>query len=125
MAEASSRRTIYVRDLLLDAFIGIYAAEYAQPQRVRVNIDLTVAPPEHGVTDRIGDTVDYEWIVTGVTGMAAAGHVNLVETLAEHIADMCFADSRVRAARVSVEKPDAFTNVGSVGVTVERTAGEG
>jgi len=113
-------RTIYVNDLMLDAFIGVHAHERTQSQRVRINLELVVEPPGDPTSDRIGDTVDYEWIVTGVTAMAATGHVNLVETLAENIADLCFSDARIATARVSVEKLDAFSNVGSVGIAIER-----
>jgi len=50
-----------------------------------------------------------------------AGHVNLVETLAERIAGDCLADARVAAVRVRIEKPDVIANAQAVGVEIVRT----
>ena len=49
-----------------------------------------------------------------------AGHVRLVETLAERIAEACLADRRVHLARVRVEKLDIFADATSAGVEIER-----
>ncbi len=53
--------------------------------------------------------------------MIAEGHIRLIETLAERIATACFADSRVKTARVRVEKLHALSNAESAGVEIERT----
>jgi dihydroneopterin aldolase len=47
-------------------------------------------------------------------------HVNLVETLAERLAEACLLDPRVCIARIRVEKLDVFPDIGSAGVEVER-----
>ena len=54
--------------------------------------------------------------------MVAAGHVQLVETLAERLAEACLADDRILIARVRVEKLDVFADATSAGVEVERRA---
>ena len=51
---------------------------------------------------------------------ARIGHVNLVETLAERIAEACLADLRVDAARGRVEKLAAIPEAASVGIEIER-----
>ena len=63
----------------------------------------------------------YEELVADVRDMVGAGHVNLVETLAERIADLCLARTTVRCARVRVEKLDVFADAVSVGVEIERS----
>jgi dihydroneopterin aldolase len=55
-----------------------------------------------------------------VRGLIGAGHVNLVETLAERIAEACLHDLRVHAVRVRVEKLDVFPDAVSAGVEIER-----
>jgi dihydroneopterin aldolase len=55
--------------------------------------------------------------------VVASGHVLLVETLAETIAATALQDFRVIKARITIEKPDAFPDVVSVGVVIERTRG--
>jgi 7,8-dihydroneopterin aldolase/epimerase/oxygenase len=110
---------IMVRDLMLSAKIGLHQHERIAQQRIRVNLDLTIA--DLGVIDDDYDkVVCYGELVTGVRHVVGAGHVNLVETLAERIAAMCLADRRVLSARVRVEKLDVFPEASSVGVEIER-----
>lgn len=114
-------RHVFVRDLDLMASIGIYATEKVKPQRIIVNIDLSVHEGEGPNDDDIGHVVSYEVVVKKVEAILAEGHINLVETLCEKIAAACLKDRRVVAARVRVEKPDIIPNARSVGVEIERT----
>jgi dihydroneopterin aldolase len=107
----------------------VYAHEHAAAQRIRINIDLAVTDDGGGQISRaavgqddLARVVDYEAIVIRVRAIVAAGHVQLVETLAERLADSCLADPRVRTARVRVEKLDVFADAASAGVEVERRA---
>lgn len=120
VASAASRlRHVFVRDLELLAPLGIHQHEKAAPQRIVVNIDLSVK--EGSGDDDIGHVVSYEIVVKKVDAIIAEGHINLVETLCEKIAQACLTDKRVVAARVRVEKPDIIKNARSVGVEIERT----
>jgi dihydroneopterin aldolase len=122
VASAGARlRQVFVRDLDLMASIGIYATEKVKPQRIVVNIDLSVQEGEGPNDDDIGHVVSYEIVVKKVEAILAEGHINLVETLCEKIAAACLKDRRVVAARVRVEKPDIIPNARSVGVEIERT----
>jgi dihydroneopterin aldolase len=119
VASAASRlRHVFVRDLDLTASIGIYDQEKIKPQRIVVNIDLSVQ--EGSGDDDISHVVSYEIVVKKVEAIIAEGHINLVETLCERIAASCLTDKRVMAARVRVEKPDIIPNARSVGVEIER-----
>lgn len=117
---ASGLRHVFVRDLDLMALIGIYEHEKTDPQRIIVNIDLSVTEGEGPKDDDIGHVVSYEIVVKKVEQIIAEGHINLVETLCEKIAAACLRDRRVVAARVRVEKPDIIPNARSVGVEIER-----
>lgn len=122
-------RHMFIRDLVLAASIGVYAHEHEAPQRVRINIDLAITDDSLTRTSRsavgqddLSRVVDYEAIVNLVRGMVASGHVQLVETLAERLAEACLADPRILIARVRVEKLDIFPDAVSAGVEVERRA---
>jgi 7,8-dihydroneopterin aldolase/epimerase/oxygenase len=117
---ASGRRHVFVRDLELMARLGIYEHEKETPQRIIVNIDLSVFEGKGAEGDDISSVVSYEIVVKKVEAIVEAGHINLVETLAEQIAASCLKDKRVLAARVRIEKPDVFPNARSVGVEIER-----
>jgi dihydroneopterin aldolase len=116
----STRTTLLIRDLVMDCQIGVYPSERGRGQRVRVSleIDIDLPPPE---ADSIGEVLSYERFVTETKRLGAAGHINLVETLAERVATMALATPNVLAARVSVEKLDVYADVGSVGVRIERS----
>jgi dihydroneopterin aldolase len=111
---------VLVRDLLMPASIGVYRHEHDAPQRVRVNLDLTVRPGVGDLDDDLDNVVCYETIVVAIRTIVARGHINLVESLAEEIAAACLADRRVELARVRVEKLDVFADTASVGVEIER-----
>ena len=113
-------RHVFIRDFMVDCLIGVYEHEKRSPQRVRVNLDLAVDEGEHPIIDDILNVVSYETMANGILAIADEGHVNLVETLAERIADMCFDDQRVDSVRVRIEKLDIIENAGSVGVEIER-----
>ncbi|MEO5375165.1 MAG: dihydroneopterin aldolase [Alphaproteobacteria bacterium] len=113
-------RRVFVRDLLLVCSIGVHAHEHDAPQRIRLNLDLAVCEDDGPIADEISNVVCYEDIVTRVRAIVGEGHVRLVETLADRIAAACLQDTRVRSARVRVEKLDVFADAASVGVEIER-----
>ncbi|HLI23095.1 MAG TPA: dihydroneopterin aldolase [Stellaceae bacterium] len=110
---------VFVRDLVLPCSIGIYPREKGLRRRVRINTEILVTAPLPR-SDDFADVVNYETIVAGIKSIAEGGHINLVETLADRIAALCLADSRVSATRVMVEKLDVWPETESVGVIVER-----
>jgi dihydroneopterin aldolase len=116
-------RHVFVRDLEIKALLGIYEHEKRDPQRIIVNIDLSVHEGKDPLSDDISQVVSYEVVVKKVEKIVREGHVNLVETLAERIAEACLRDRRVVGARVRIEKPDIIKNARSVGIEIERTKG--
>ena len=115
---ARAIRHVFVRDLLLDAHIGVYAHEQGRTQPIRVNVDLTVSEAAH--SDKLANVVCYETVVNRIKALVASGHLNLVETLAERVAAACLEDERVAVARIRIEKLAAIPEAGSVGVEIER-----
>jgi len=114
---------VFVRDLVLSAVVGIYDHEKIAAQRLRVNLDLGVLDRAADGRDSIGDVVSYEDAITLVTAIVAAGHVNLLETLAETIARRLLEDGRVQTVTVRLEKLDAFAHCASVGIEITRSRG--
>lgn len=123
-ATASRTYRIFVRDLVLPWEIGIHDHEQDEPQRVRINVDLMVREPTRFDADRYRDVVCYAEVVDKIRQLALRGHINLVETLASLVADMCLADSRVERVTVRAEKLDAIAEVSSVGIEIERRRGD-
>ena len=120
-------RHVFIRDMVLPASIGIYPHEEAHAQRVRINLDLGVEDDGARQNSRIAigkddlsRVVDYEGVAERVRSIVKAGHVRLVETLAERIAETCLVDKRIKLARIRVEKLDVFPDASSAGVEIER-----
>ena len=124
-------RHVFLRDMVLAASIGIYPHERDAPQRIRINVDLAVTEgmgEQGGVglsraavgRDELSRVLDYETLAKSVRQQVAAGHVMLVETLAERLAEQCLTDERVQVARIRVEKLDVFEDAASAGVEIER-----
>lgn len=120
---AARLRRVFVRDLEVQARLGVHPHEKAAPQRVRIGIELLVEDPAapSGIgADELRRVVDYTGLVEAARAAASDRHTLLVETLAERIAMAALADPRVQRSRVRVEKPDAFSDAAGVGVEVER-----
>ncbi len=118
--DGAGMRKVFIRDLVVDARIGVHQHEKKGPQRVRINIDLAVPESQTLIQDRLSDVVCYEEITMAVREIVGTGHINLVETLAEKIAARCLSDNRVHSVRLRVEKLDVFTDASSVGIEIER-----
>ena len=113
-------RHVFIRDLILPCSIGVHRHEKDAEQRVRINLDLAVSEGDQPINDDIRNVICYEELAEGIEEIVRRGHINLVETLAENIADMCLRDRRVQSARVRIEKLDILNDAESVGVEIER-----
>ena len=121
-ADQPPLRCLFLKNMVLDAHIGVFPHEQGVTQRIRVSVhfgvddrtDLEVGP------DDLSRTVSYERVVQLVHRIVREGHVRLVETLAERIASGVLADDRVRVVRVRIEKLDVFEEIEAVGVEIER-----
>lgn len=124
---ARALRHVFIRDLVLMASIGVHPHEKTARQRVRINLDLGVeddaarplSRPAIGRED-LKRVVDYEKLATKMRALVDGGHVLLVETLAERLAELALSDTRVELVRVRVEKLDVFADATSAGVEIER-----
>ena len=88
-------------------------------QRVLINVDLYVplalSTPD---ADELDEVVDYDFIRRTIAARIAQGHIHLQETLCDDVLALMLAHPRVRAARVSTEKPDVYPDCDAVGVEV-------
>ena len=114
-------RHLLIHDLVVPCSIGVHEHERHATQRVRINLRVQVAEDERPIKDSIANVVSYEAIVDGIRAIARSGHINLVETLADRIVELCLANHRARGVWVRVEKLDLFPDAAGVGVEVERS----
>lgn len=118
---SAPRRKVFVRDLELSAFIGVYDSEQGVLQPVKINLEIEVMEPSDPVGDRLEDVVCYNKLTQGIKAIIDGGHIKLVETLAERIAELALSHAMVDAVMVRVEKPNAILEAAAAGVEILRT----
>ena len=111
---------IIIRDLRIEASIGIHKRERHVKQTLSIDLDIGLPGEAVFRTDKVADTIDYEQVTIKIGALIASGHFRLVETLAERIAQLLLDDFGAPWARVSVAKIGILPNAKFVGVTVER-----
>ena len=111
---------IVIRDLRVEALVGIHRRERHAPQTI--SVDLEIGVPGNAVfsSDKVTDTVDYEQVALRIRALAASGHFRLVETFADRIARMLIDELGAPWAKVSAAKLGILANTRYVGVTIER-----
>jgi dihydroneopterin aldolase len=114
---------IFVRDLILDCHIGVYEEEKGVTQKVGFSIEAAVAPEIKSQHDQIAEVPSYDGLIEAVHATLAEGHINLVETMSEHIASQILQDKRIVWVRVRIDKLER--GPGAVGVEIVRPRGSG
>jgi 7,8-dihydroneopterin aldolase/epimerase/oxygenase len=118
--ETDSLRRIFLKNLRVDASIGIHLKEMMRKQPVLINIDLYVDARAGPRADDIAAVLDYDFLREEIQKIAAMRHFHLQETLCEEIMRICFSKPDVLAARVATEKPEAYPDCESVGCEIFR-----
>lgn len=98
--------TVFVRGLRLEAEIGVNPDEFGRRQPLVIDAEITLIPPER--CEHIAETVNYELVVQRARAIADAGHVRLIETFAQRLAESLLAEPAAARVRVRIEKPQAL-----------------
>ena len=116
------RDTIALRGLTVRGFHGVFDHERRDGQDFVVDAVLTVDVSAAAASDDLVDTVDYGTLATSLAEVVAGEPLDLIETLASRLADVCLRDARVSAVELTVHKPSAPIPLafGDVAVTVRR-----
>ncbi|MGE4611538.1 MAG: dihydroneopterin aldolase [Paracoccaceae bacterium] len=109
---------ISVRDYLREVEIGAFQAERGVTQRIRFNVVLEVARTRAAQSDDVDKVISYDTIVEAIELQLSTERINLLETLAERIAERCLEDRRVARAFVRIEKLDRIP--GTLGIEIVR-----
>ncbi len=86
---------------------GVFDFERREGQDFIVDVELGLSLARAAATDDVADTVHYGELASRLVEVIAGEPVNLIETLASRLVDICLADKRVYEATVTVHKPQA------------------
>ena len=115
-----SMDAIVIRDLRVEALIGIHRRERHVKQTLSIDLEIGLPGTEVFASDKVADTIDYEQVALRIRDLAAAQHYRLVETFADRVATLLTVDFGAPWVKVSVAKIGILPNAKFVGVTIER-----
>ena len=111
---------IFLRELKVETLIGVYEWERRKPQTLQLDLEIGLPNSRAGHSDDIADALDYADIVSHIQGVLGSRHFNLLEALAEHLAQIMLNDFKVPWVRISIAKMNAIRGSRMVGVSIER-----
>lgn len=112
---------IFIRDLAVRCIIGIYPEERRETQDILINIEMHCDLRKAGRSDDLADTVDYKAIKKAILELVEASGFQLIEALAEQIADIALAEELVQQVVVTIDKPGALRFARSSAVELVRS----
>ena len=114
---------IYIRDLALRCIIGFNNDERREKQDIIINIVLDVDLAEACRSDNVEDSVNYKTVKKKIIATVEQSSFNLIERLAEEVAQVCLGYKLIQKVRVTVDKPGALRFARSVAVEIVRSRG--
>lgn len=114
---------IELRGLRVVGLVGVLPEEHDRPQPLEIDLDVELDLRRAGESDDLADTVDYGAVCAIVEQVVGAGHVALLEHLAETIAGRLLADDRIERVTVAVRKlrPPVPQQLATSGVRISRS----
>jgi 7,8-dihydroneopterin aldolase/epimerase/oxygenase len=111
---------IFIRDLRIDTVIGIYDWERAIRQTLSFDLEMATDIARAAGSDNIDDTLNYKAVAKRVIAFVEASEFQLVETLAERVAELVREEFSVPWLRLTLNKGGAVRGANGVGVIIER-----
>ena len=110
---------IFIEELRVKAWVGIYPREKAAPQTVELNLTFGV-PDAAAERDDILDTINYAEVVERIREELGSRHFNLIETLGEFVVKMLFDEFGAPWVKIRIAKIGVMKDVRRVGVFIQR-----
>jgi dihydroneopterin aldolase len=111
---------VSVRDLSVDAVIGVHAWERDVEQTLLVSVDMAADVRKAAANDDLADALDYSAVAEAIAAVLREGKFRLIETAAEHVAGRLLADFPLTWLRLELRKPIAAGGY-TAAITLERT----
>ena len=122
-SEASEAETVHdrisLRDHIVDVEIGAFQSERGNKQRVCFNIVVEVKPFQNKLKDDVDRILSYDKVTEAITTELSVERLNLLETLADRIADRILSEPQAIRVFVRIEKLDR--GPGALGVEIVRS----
>lgn len=111
---------IFLTGITTDCIIGIWDWERQVKQKVVIDLEMATDIRKAAATDAIDDTLDYKRVSKRLLEFVGESQFQLVETLAERIAQVIVTEFDVPWVRVRLNKQGAIRGARDVGIQIER-----
>jgi 7,8-dihydroneopterin aldolase/epimerase/oxygenase len=111
---------VYIKSLEVKTVIGIYDWEKEIKQKITIDLEMASDIQKAAATDEISDALDYKAVSKRLIAFVEESEMQLIETLAEKIAEIVLSEFGVSWLKLTLGKPGAVTGSRDVGVIIER-----
>jgi dihydroneopterin aldolase len=111
---------IYIRNLKVQAIIGIFGWERKVRQEISIDLEIAFNCKKAAATDAIEDTFDYKAITKKIIAYVESSSFQLQESLAEGLAALVQKEHGVTSLKLRVSKPGALRHADDVGIIIHR-----
>ena len=112
------KRTVFIKDLIIEEIIGFYKHEKEKKQKIKFNIVMDVNKNTIPFERDVNSIIDYEKITKKLINLTKKKKYSFLESLAEDSFKEIFEDKRINSVKIKIEKPEAIKNATSVGIEV-------
>lgn len=112
--------TIFIQGLRFDAIIGIYPQERIKKQPMVVDIEMATDIKPAAINNDLDSSINYAAVSEAVIQFCVAAEAELLETLAENLAEYLMREFNISGLRLSIGKPIAVPEAQLVGVKIAR-----
>ena len=115
---------IFLHDLKVETIVGIWEWERKIPQTVLIDLEMAADIRRAAASDSIDDALNYKLVAKRIQQFVEESRFQLVETMAENIAEIVLGEFGVPWVKVRINKPGAIRGAKDVGVVIERGKAE-
>lgn len=116
----TSQDILYVKDVETQATIGIEKWEQAIKQKISFDIEMVTDIQHAAQSDQISDTVNYQQVTARLIDFISHSKFQLLETLAQHCADLVLQEFKVPGLRLRISKPGIVPHSKDSGIIITR-----
>ena len=112
--------TVFIHDLPVDTIIGVYEEERRQKQTLLVSLEMACNSRPAAATDDLSEALDYHAISRRVESRVSESRVQLLESLANQLADTLMREFSIPWLQLTINKPAALPAASATGLKIER-----
>jgi dihydroneopterin aldolase len=112
---------IVISDIKLNTIIGVYDWEKQIPQNIHLDIAMSTNAKKIAASDEFSLAIDYTAVIKHIFDYVETNHFQLIETLAEKLANEILQHFSTEWVQITLHKPGAVLHAKDVAITIERT----